>query len=114
MLERKVSGFALLLLSAVLLSTTPSLAQSRDETLKLISDTMAEANEPFTQKPVIYGEPYPTGYFTSTLESSLKKVAELKDQLANNPYFRITAITISLPWGVSVELTPIETSEAKP
>ena len=114
MLEQKASGLALLAFSALLLSAAPSLSQSRDETLKLISDTMAKANEPFTQRPVVYGEAYPTGYFTSTLESSLKKVSELKDQLANNPYFRITAITISLPWGVSIELTPIEAGAAKP
>lgn len=111
--ERKVSGFAFLAFSALLFSTAPSLGQSRDETLKLISDTMAKANEPFTQKPVVYGEPYPTGYVTSTLERALKTVSELKDQLAGNPYFRITAITISLPWGVSVELTPIEAGQAK-
>lgn len=114
MFEQKASGLVLLGFSALLLSAAPSLGQSRDETLKLISDTMAKANEPFAQKPVIYGEPYPTGYVTSTLERALKTVSELKDQLADNPYFRITAITVSLPWGVSVELTPIEAEEEKP
>lgn len=103
----------LLATAFVLLSAAQLFAQTRDETLKLISDSLAKANEPFQQAPVSYGTPYPAGYMSGALKTALKTVADLKDQLSNNPYFRVTAVTISLPWGVSVELTPVEASDAK-
>ncbi|MNE71845.1 hypothetical protein D3C80_1677480 [compost metagenome] len=40
-------------------------------------------------------------------KDALKRVSDLQDQLKDNPYFRLSSFSVNVPWGVSVEFTPV-------
>ena len=83
-----------------LTSAQMSFAQTRDETLKMISDTIADANE---TREVMQGA-YPASVVSERIEDSLKKIADLRDRLESNPYVRVISFTVSIPFGLSIDL----------
>lgn len=94
-----------LITTAFLLGTLAAdvaLAQSREETLKLISDTLAEVNN---SQRAVYQNALPTSQTSEIIDSALQKIVDLRDELKDNPYVRISGFTVSIPWGVSVDLT---------
>ncbi|MDP9791385.1 hypothetical protein [Agrobacterium tumefaciens] len=80
-------------------STT--LAQTRDETLKIIGDATVTLNE--VNKAMMASEN--SSVAADLFKDALKKVSDLQDQLKDNPYVRLSSFRVNVPWGISIEFT---------
>ena len=91
---------------AFVASSTAAIAQpaTADAASEIIADKMAEIHAlfPATQwsSAGVTDEA-----IRSMTEAATKKVLELRDALASNPYVRVSGFSVGVPAGVSVEFT---------
>lgn len=97
-MTRLVVAFAMLLASHAI-----AFGQSRDAALRDISETLARANELAPG-----GQAVAHASAADSINDAIKLVVELKDRLANNPYVRITSVSVGIPWGISVEFEVLQ------
>ncbi|WP_284765384.1 hypothetical protein [Agrobacterium sp. CFBP2214] len=92
---------ATITLTAFCASTT--LAQTREETLGVIADATVTLNEVNHAMNASENASVAAVLF----KDALKRVSDLQDQLKDNPYFRLSSFSVNVPWGISVEFTPV-------
>lgn len=90
----------------IVASSTAAMAQSAtaDSTTEIIADKMAEIHALFPAAQW-NGAGVSDEAIRSVTEAAIKKVIELRDALASNPYVRVSSFSVGLPAGVSVEFT---------
>ena len=116
----------MLLLLALAAVSTPVLAQyqqpeswssddlTRETTIERISAILADINAPYL-RAAYQTNTLSEAVMRDVLDTSIREVLALRDNLASNPYVRVSSFSVGFPSGVSVEFTfpPIDEEQGE-
>ncbi|MBB2973960.1 hypothetical protein [Mesorhizobium sp. RMAD-H1] len=93
------------ILIAMLATSAHAAPLTREETFQLLSRELAKIEENSSEVQRYSTMPAYTSLVKDKIQEAMKIAISLRDTLSGNPYVRVSGVSVTIPWGITLELT---------